>query len=50
MQSKRISETIYSEWESLQEIIVGSAYSSSFLKNFTDNEFVEGKNKQRKGV
>ena len=33
---------IYTEWDSLKRVIVGSAYSTSFLKDFTDQEFVEG--------
>lgn len=43
--SNRYGGTIFSEWEVLKEVVVGSAYSKSFLKNFTDNEFVEGMSK-----
>lgn len=32
----------YTEWDPLQEVVVGSAYSTSFLKDFKDQEFVEG--------
>lgn len=36
---------IFTEWDKLKEVVVGSSYDTDSLKQFNDNEFVDGMSK-----